>query len=424
MNIGYSVVGSDDCSQAVARPTIFHVMQDTDQQNSRDDRIRLLFAVGAMWGGGTERQIIGLLKHIDRAKYRPLLYLIYRTGELLPEVPDDVPVFAFDETPDRRRLWIPGFTHLRHVNHMADCLRREDVDVVYDRTWHMSLVSGEATRKTGTPRISVIVTDPPRDFPATAGRFKRIKFKRLRRSYAEATQLVAVSDGVRDSAAAFYGLSPDKIVTSYNFLDFERLMKLQEDAKNETPSADTASEFRIVTAGRLHEQKGLAYLLTAMRELVQTDGFGQIQLDLLGKGVLEDQLRGMVRDFRLESNVTFHGFQANPIPFYMRSHLFCLPSLFEGMPNSLLEAMACGVPVLSTDCPSGPREILQDGRFGHLVPTADHEALRNSITDAIRNYDTWRGLTSSAKQHIDQNYSPAAGLDRLDRIVDSVRHGN
>jgi glycosyltransferase involved in cell wall biosynthesis len=397
-------------------------MEGTDDQNMPDTRIRLLFAVGAMWGGGTERQIIGLLKHIDRTRYRPLLYLIYRTGELLTEVPADVPVFAFDDTPDRKRLWIPGLMHLRHVNHMANCIRREQVDVVYDRTWHMSLVSGEATRKTGTPRISVIVTDPPRDFPATAGRFQRIKFKRLKRSYAEATQLVAVANGVRDSAAEFYGLPAEKIVTSYNFLDLDRLQRLAETAAD-SPAADITKEFRIVTAGRLHPQKGMTWLLQAVRDLVHTDGHRQIQLDILGDGVLRDELQALVRDWNLESNVTFHGFQSNPIPFFRRSHLFCLPSLFEGMPNSLLEAMASGVPVLSTDCPSGPREILQDGRFGHLVPPASSNDLRTAIADAIGNYEKWKELTNDALQRIEQQFSPAAGIKRLDRLIESVRSG-
>lgn len=393
------------------------------QSDSPDPRIRILFAVGAMWGGGTERQIIGLLKHIDRTKYQPMLYLIYRTGELLPEVPDDVPVFAFDDTPDRKRLWIPGLMHLRHVHHMASCIQREKIDVVYDRTWHMSLVSGEATRKTRTPRISVIVTDPPRDFPATAGRFRKIKFKRLRRAYSEATQLVSVSGGVRDSAAKFYDLPAESIFTSYNFLDLNRLRQL-ELAATETPHADVTKEFRIVTAGRLHEQKGMEYLLRAIQQLVHIDGHQQIRLDILGEGVLEDELRNMVREFQLDAQVKFLGFQANPLPFFLRSHLFCLPSLFEGMPNSLLEAMACGVPVLSTDCPSGPREVTQQGKLGRLVPTEDSDALRQAIGESIANYTEWKQLTVAARAHIEQNFSPAAGLGRLDRIIAAVMQGD
>ena len=139
---------------------------------------------------------------------------------------------------------------------------------------------------------------------------------------------------------------------------------------------------------------------------------------------MEDSLREMVRELKLEDQIAFRGFQANPIPAFMRSHLFCLPSLFEGMPNSLLEAMACGVPVLSTDCPSGPREVTQQGRFGRLVPPADATALRKAIGQAINNYDEWAHLTIEARQHIEQHFSPAAGLGRLDRIIESVLAGN
>lgn len=383
-------------------------------------RIRILFAVGAMYGGGTERQIVGFLKHIDRARYEPMLYLIYRMGELLPEVPDDVPVFAFDNEPEKKRLWIPGLMHLRHVHNMAQVIRREKIDVVYDRTWHMSLVSGEAVRKTQTPRISVIVTDPVRDFPATAGRFRKIKFKRLKRSYHEASQLVAVSDGVKQTAADFYDLPHDSIRTSYNFLDLDRLKRLSVESK-ESPAPETVSLFQIVTAGRLHEQKGMIYLLQAIRQLV-SEGFQQVRLDILGDGELAGSLKQFVKEESLQTHVEFHGFQKNPIPWFKRSHLFCLPSLFEGMPNSLLEAMAVGVPVLAADCPSGPREVLRDGEFGRLVPPADSLALKNAIADAIGQYSQWQALTKSAADYVQREFSPAAGLSRLEAIVSTIRN--
>ena len=90
------------------------------------------------------------------------------------------------------------------------------------------------------------------------------------------------------------------------------------------------------------------------------------------------------------------------------------------MPNALLEAMACRIPVLSTDCPSGPREILQDGRLGHLIPAADEQALADAIEDAMENYPVWYDKVSAAREHVENQFAPAAGIRRLEELIAEV----
>ena len=126
-----------------------------------------------------------------------------------------------------------------------------------------------------------------------------------------------------------------------------------------------------------------------MSELVHRRGASQILLWIVGDGPLRDQLQTQVRGSALDNHVRFEGFQPNPLPYVRNAQLHCLPSLFEGMSNALAEAMACGTPVLASDCPSGPREMLCDGRLGRLIPPADSRALADAIQDAIMNYDTW-----------------------------------
>ena len=110
-------------------------------------RTRVLLAVGSLHGGGSERQTVQILQHLDRSRFEPVLYLITRGGELLGDVPDDVPVYAFhDRTPLPRLNW-PGRIHRAEIRDLARVLREERIDVIYDRTWHMTLITAAAARR-------------------------------------------------------------------------------------------------------------------------------------------------------------------------------------------------------------------------------------------------------------------------------------
>ena len=392
------------------------------------NRIRVLFTIGAMTGGGSERQMIGILKHLDRERFEAYLYLIYRRGELLPEIPDDVRVIAFG---DRRRLpavYFPGRIHRLCVADMAHAIREHSIDVVYDRTFHMTLIAAGATRKTGVKRVSVVVTDPTRDFERIAGRFRFLKYRVLRNAYRNADRALAVSDGVRTAAAGYYRLPDATFTTHYNSIDLARIDRLvAEDDRNRSPAAQSVDEgFLIVTAGRLHEQKGMIHLLESAHELVHNRGRTRIRVMILGEGPLENVLKDFVDTHRLDRHVSFMGYRANPIPFYRSAKLFVLPSLYEGMPNALIEAMACRVPVLATDCPSGPTEVLDGGNVGRLVPIGDAHAIADAIEDAIDNYGDWLKRVPAARERIERLFAPEVGIRELERqfldICSNVAH--
>ena len=383
------------------------------------EKIRVLLAISEMAGGGSQRQMIGILQRLDRARFQPYLYIVSSGGELLPEVPSDVPVFVFAERCRKSRWYYPGQAHRARILDLAEVLRTESIAVVYDRTYHMTLITAAAVRLTPAPRVSVIVTDPRLDFESNAERFRPVKRWMLRRAYHSADRVVAVSDGVRQAAIDYYGLPPDKALTLYNFFDIERIDRLMA----EPLPADEAKQpgrFEIVAAGRLHPQKGFSFLLEAVRELVRIRGYHQIHLRILGVGALEAELRAYVAQHQLESHVTLAGFRPNPLPYLRQADLFCLSSLYEGMPNALVEAMLCYTPVLATDCPSGPREILHGGRFGRLVPPAGSHALADAIEDAIQHPVAWQSLVPAARVHIEQHFSPTAGIQKLEDLLTNL----
>jgi glycosyltransferase involved in cell wall biosynthesis len=131
-------------------------------------------------------------------------------------------------------------------------------------------------------------------------------------------------------------------------------------------------------------------------------------------------LEQQVRHSGLTEHVTFTGFVANPLAYVRQCNLFCLPSLYEGMPVALLEAMACGVPVVATDCPSGPREVLAGGEFGRLVPVGDPAALAAAIEQVLRDPTGSRVMTSAARRRVEEEYSAPIGIRRLERLLEAA----
>ncbi len=380
-------------------------------------QLRIAFSTGSMYPGGSERQLLQILTHLDRDRFQPLLYLVYHTGELLEQVPDDVEIASFDTRTHPPRLYWPGRMHGRRIRDMATWLRQQQIDVVYDRTFHMTLTAAPAASRANVPRVSTIVTDPSRDFAQIAGRFRGFKWNLLRQAYLSASQVVSVSGGVARAAEAFYQLPPGSVTTICNAIDLQRL----ESSSQESPwGAEDGDLFRVVAAGRLHHQKGFDVLIRAASLLVHQHGLHRLRVHILGQGPEEAALRQLIRSERLEDVVRLEGHQNNAAAWFRHSHLFCLSSRYEGMPNTLMEAMACGVPVVSTDCPSGPAEILAAGSYGALVPTDDAAALAAAIGGVHDHYEPMKARTVRARESIQSRFALPGNVRQLEQILEAA----
>jgi len=303
---------------------------------------------------------------------------------------------------------------------VAKVLDEHQIDVVYDRTYHMTLVTGRATHRRPTPRLSVIVADPLRDFAGNSEWFRGIKQRLLRQAYQTADRVLAVSEGVRKAAASHYDLPPEKTLTVHNLFDIEKIDRLMAEPLPDGEARGNEEQFEIVAAGRLHPQKGFESLVEAIHDLVHKRGRYQTRLRILGTGPLQAALENYVAEHALKACVTLVGYRKNPLPYYRQADLFVLSSLYEGMPNALVEAMLCRVPVLATDCPSGPAEILYGGRLGRLVPPANAKQLADAMEDAMLAPDRWKARVASARSHIEKSFSAEAGIERLQSLLTSV----
>lgn len=200
----------------------------------------------------------------------------------------------------------------------------------------------------------------------------------MRIAYPFADKVVTVSDGVAKDLIYTLGLESGTVETIYNPLDVDEIARLSrlpvENLKQESGKA------LILAVGRLNAAKDFQTLIRAF-SLLQTKVSSQ--LVILGEGELRGELELLVQELGLVGHVQLLGFVDNPFAWMRRANVFVLSSAWEGLPGTLLEAMACGTRVVSTDCPSGPSEILEAGRWGRLVPVGRPDELAEAIAAAL-----------------------------------------
>ena len=385
-------------------------------------RLRVMFAIGAMYGGGSERQIIQLLKHLDRTRFEPHLYLVSRMGPLLSQIPEDVPVHVFSERSGDARIYVPGLNYRRRIADYAACLKQTGCHVSYDRTFLMTLTAAAGAELAGVPAVSTVVTDPERGFAPVAGRFQNLKRRRLSRLYNSMAQVLAVSDGARDAAIRFYGIRHDRIRTHRNgvdvaFIEEQRTQQIENDWWTAACRTAGSRVLRVVSAGRLNHDKGFHLLVEAAAELTAQVPQLDLRIAILGEGENRTGLMNQIRSKNLTEQIQLPGFQENAAAWYGSADLFVLPSLVEGMPNVLLEAMASGTAVIAADCPSGPREILDHGRLGTLVPVNDAAALCVAMQTADADRERLQRTAESARDTVQADWTVQKAAAELEEIL-------
>jgi glycosyltransferase involved in cell wall biosynthesis len=193
--------------------------------------------------------------------------------------------------------------------------------------------------------------------------------------YGWADGVVAVSQGVADDLSFTIGLPRERIRVIYNPVVVPELFELATEPV-ESPWLRAGEPPVVLSVGRLTAAKDYPTLLRAFSQVIKAR---QMRLVILGEGEERGGLEVMVRDLGLEDVVSLPGFAKNPYAYMSKAAVCVLSSAWEGFGNVLVEAMAVGTPVVATDCPNGPAEILENGKYGRLVPVGDAEALAEGI---------------------------------------------
>lgn len=334
------------------------------------DEKRLAIFLTSLAGGGAERAMVLLANGFVQRGFRVDLVLTQARGPYLADVHPEVRVV--DLGARRILSSLPGLVRY---------LRRERPPVLLPSLSTTNCIALWA-RALARVRTRVVVNE--QITPTQAGAHTRLKRMRLlptlmRWAYPRADGLTAISRGVANDVARVTGVGNDQIHVVYNPAVTTRLEKLAKEPLGHAWFCAGAPPV-VLAAGRLVPQKDFAVLLRAFARL---RGETEARLVVLGEGEERRHLEDLSRELGIQGDVDLPGFDENPYRYMARSAVFALSSRWEGLGMVLIEAMACGTPVVSTDCPNGPREILEDGRWGRLVPVGDDEALADALASTL-----------------------------------------
>ncbi len=319
-------------------------------------------------GGGAERVCLNLVNAFVARGLRVDLVLLDAKGVLLPLVDPRVRVVDL-AAPRIRQAAVPLARYLR------DTRPRAMLANVWPLTT-MAVAAGAAVGS-GTRIVTVEHTTWSLDERSQLRRNRWPLVVTLHALAGRADARVAVSAGAADDLAAVSGVARSRIHVIHNPI----VGGVRPDAASELPSAwAEGSHRRILAVGALKPAKDYPTLLRAFATLrAHVDA----RLLVVGEGGERERLVALTRELGVAEHVDFAGYLPSPAAAYARAHLHVLSSAREGFANVLVEALEQGTPVVSTDCRSGPREILEDGRYGTLVPVGDDVALAASMERAL-----------------------------------------
>ena len=321
-------------------------------------------------GGGAERMMVHLAAGLVERDVRVDIVLARAEGPYLGEIPPNVRVVDLGRGSVSSA--IPA---------LARYLRHEGPDVLLATLRHVSLAAAiaHAVARSGSLLFIREANTPSRlDVPLRNLKARGVGWA-MRLVYARATSVLAVSEGVAEDLIRTQGIPASKVVTVYNPVVTPDVAERSHlDPCHTWLSGDGPPV--VLGVGSLQPRKDFTTLIEAFALVRKAR---RVRLIILGEGPLRGALESRVHELGLADEVDLPGFAANPFAFMSRASVFVLSSVVEGLPGVLIQALACGCPVVATDCPSGPHEILEGGRLGELVPTRDPLAMASAIERTI-----------------------------------------
>jgi glycosyltransferase involved in cell wall biosynthesis len=331
---------------------------------------KIILYAASLRGGGAERVMVTLANGFSELGYNVKFVLVKKVGEYLDEVSDKVEIVDLGCSRVLSSI-LPFSRYLRNENPDAVISTQSHVNIAAICAKLLSNNNAKIfVREANTPSISSL-----------NGNFvsKIISFM-LHFFYSKADKIICPSEGVSEDLKRHYKIESKKKVIA-NAMDIQKILgKSQQDIF--IPKEFDASSPFILAVGRLSKQKNFPLLIHAfflVRNKIDA------RLVILGEGEDRQDLEALVKELGLSQYVYMPGFVENPFAYMKKSSVFVLSSLWEGLPNVLIQAMIVGTPVVATDCPSGPKQILENGKWGKLVPVGDVQEMASAILDVLEN---------------------------------------
>jgi len=336
--------------------------------------MRLTVLMSFSGAGGVERMVMNLVREFARLDIQVDLLVIRAQGPHLQNIPKNVRLIRL-----RSQHTLPAIPEL------VKYLKQEQPSamlVAKDRAGRAALIARKLAGMESVTKIVVrLGTNLSTALDKKSALSRWFRTAPMRRLYKSVNKIVAVSEGVRQDTLILTGLDTSRVTVIRNpVITPDMQLAIKESADH--PWLGDKHIPVIMGVGRLSLQKDFATLINAFAEVRKAR---QCRLIILGDGGMRKELESLIYSLGLTHDVQMPGFQDNPYAWLKSANVFVLSSLWEGSPNVLTEALALGIPSVATRCPSGPDEVLQQGKYGELVPMQDVEALSTAILKTLDN---------------------------------------
>ncbi|MGK7893752.1 MAG: glycosyltransferase [Xenococcus sp. (in: cyanobacteria)] len=359
------------------------------------NQFHVAFYLRMLSGGGAERVFINLIQGFIARGIKVDLVLNIAEGAYLPQVPAKARVIEL-KTPNL----------LKGLPRLAKYLKKEKPDTLISALHFNNEIAIWAKLLAGV-KTRVVVSEHNTLSVRSKHQTDREKWAPLfaRFFYPWANEIVTVSHGAAADLSQVTGLPLSRIKVIYNPVITPELLEQAKEPVEHPWFADGEPPV-ILAVGRLHKQKDYSTLIRAFAKVRQNK---PCRLMILGTGPDRQKLQSLIKELDLESDVLLSGFKANPYAYMSKASMLVLSSQWEGLPTVLIEALAIGIPVIATDCQSGPNEILDNGKYGDLVPVGDSNMMAEKILEVLSgNYkfvdSTWLnqfGLEKATNEYIE-----------------------
>lgn len=361
-------------------------------------RKKVLFVIESLSGGGAEKVLTVLLKHIDKTRFDVTLCTVVEIGVYMDEVKKYVSCTSILGNPNRKtflgKIWyrfkykcVYNWLPLRWVYRLF-IPQGNDVEVAFVEGFATKLMAASSNKQ--AKKLAWVHTDLINNHWIESI-YQNITEERL--SYQKYDQIIGVSKQVTNSVQKLYHLK--NVITCYNPIESDVILKWA----GENLSLPSKKEsLRLVSVGRFVPQKAFDRLLRVVNRLYK-EGFS-LELWLLGDGEQRPLLEQYIRDKNLEAIVTLWGFQTNPYPYLQHSDLFVCSSVSEGYSTAVTEALIIGLPVVTTAC-SGMDELLDNGTYG-IITENDEGALYEGVKRCFTQSDLLNTYKEQAIQYKDR----------------------
>lgn len=360
-----------------------------------------MYVIATMGIGGAEKQLVEIVKRLDKDKYDAMVCCLTRGGPFEDELKQEGIRYSI--------LWKRFKFDFSVIFKLVRLLRIEKVDILHTYMFTSNSFGRVAGAVARVPKI--VVSERCVDIWKNKFHFL---IDRILLHWTD--KVICVSNGVRKFYVDKIDISDEKAVTIYNGLAIEHCHTNADITKK----YGLCSGNRIIgTIGRLTLQKGLKYLIhSAAIALRQTP---QIKLFIIGDGPEKKNLVKLVNNLGISERVIFTGFQKDVMPFLKVMEIFVLPSLFEGLPNVVLEAMAFEKPVVAINIP-GVDEVVTDGETGVLVPPRSPESLADAIIELLNNEGKARRMGISGRERVEKYFNIELMVEKYENVYDELVH--